>query len=78
MSSYTQRTITTVRTEFCVPAPPPFGANSAEMGKAWTAADRAYRQANSLPAEVSLPDNAITFRPGDDEVILSFETRSEA
>lgn len=76
MATFTRRTITTVRQEFVVPADQAYGATSAEIGKAWSVAEREYRQHHGLREEEQLTDDAITFRPGDDEVVLSFETRS--
>lgn len=78
MATFTRRTITTVRQEFVVPAPPPYGAAAAELGKAWAVAERAYRQHHGLRDEEHLADDAITLRPGDDEIVLSYETRSES
>lgn len=78
MATFTRRTITTVRQEFVIPAQPPYGAASAEVGKAWAVAEREYRQHHGLREEERLADDAITFRPGDDEIVLSFETRSES
>ena len=42
MADFTRRTITTVRQEFIVPVGP-YGAASAEIGKAWAVAEREYR-----------------------------------
>lgn len=76
MATFTRRTVTTVRQEFVVPAPPPYGAAAAEVEKAWAAAQQAYWKAHETPAGGPLPDNAISFAPGDDEIVLSFEIRS--
>ncbi|MFF7561933.1 hypothetical protein ACFZB4_18420 [Streptomyces pseudovenezuelae] len=78
MATFTRRTITTVRQEFVVPAEQAYGAPSAEIGKAWALAEREYRQHHGLRDEEALADNAITFRPGDDEIVISYETRAEA
>lgn len=75
VADYTRRTITTVRQEFIVPVGP-YGASSAEIGKAWAVAEREYRSLHKLTAEESIADNAIVFRPGDDEIVISFETES--
>lgn len=73
MADYSRRTITTVRREFVIPVGP-YGAPSAEIGKAWAAAEREYRGLYGLKTEDSLADNALVFRPGDDEIVISFET----
>ncbi|MFD0437040.1 hypothetical protein [Streptomyces chartreusis] len=78
MATYTARTITIVRREFVVPAASPHGAASAEVGKAWAHAEREYRQHYGLRDEEPLADNALTFHTGDDEIVISFETRAEA
>lgn len=66
----------TVRYEYPVPAKPPFGAAAAEVAKAWAVADRDYRKERGIPESDSIPDNAISFTPGDDEIVISYETRS--
>lgn len=73
MADYSRRTITTIREEFAVPVGP-YGAPSAEIGKAWAVAEREYRALHGLSQEDSVADNAIVFRPGDDEIVISFET----
>jgi hypothetical protein len=73
MADFTRRTITTVRREFVIPVGP-YGAPSAEIGKAWAVAEREYRGLHGLTAEDSVADNALVFRPGDDEIVISFET----
>ncbi|MFD3310090.1 hypothetical protein [Streptomyces sp. NPDC058694] len=75
MATYSRRTITTVREEFTVPAAPPYGAAGAEVGKAWALADREYREFHGVPEGEALPDNAISFHPGDDEIVISYEKR---
>lgn len=78
MATFTRRTVTTVRQEFAVPTEGAYGAAAAEIGKAWAVAERDYRQHYGMRDEESLADNAIVFRPGDDEIVISFETRAEA
>ncbi|MFJ8798471.1 hypothetical protein [Streptomyces sp. NPDC102487] len=76
---FTQRTILVTRREFAVSADTAYGANHAEVGKAWTSADRAYRETHGLPeGGNAIPDNAIAFFPGDDEIVISFETEGPA
>ena len=74
MADFTRRTITTIREEFIVPVGP-YGACAAEIGKAWAVAEREYRAVHGLTAEDSVADNAIVFRPGDDEIVISYETK---
>ncbi|MFC9268990.1 hypothetical protein ACFTXJ_14605 [Streptomyces zhihengii] len=78
MATYSSRIVTSARHEWTVPAAEPFGAAAAEIAKAWTAADRAYREVHGLPLEGALPDNAISFQPGDDEIVLSFTSEQTA
>jgi hypothetical protein len=73
MASYSRRTLTVTREEFTVPAGP-HGAPAAEIAKAWNAAERMYRNAHGLAEDAALADNALVFRPGDDEIVISFET----
>ena len=77
MADFTRRTVTTIHAEFIVPVGP-FGAPSAEIGRAWAAAEREYRTVYGLAEGDSLADNAIVFRPGDDEIVISFETKGSA
>jgi hypothetical protein len=74
VADFTRRTVTTIRCEFAVPVGP-YGAPSAEIGKAWAVAEREYRTVYELTQDDSVPDNAIVFRPGDDEIVISFETK---
>lgn len=76
MATFSRRTITIVRQEFTIPAAPPHGAAAAEVGKAWSVAEREYRQTYGVPDDAALPDDALAFRPGDDEIVISFETRA--
>ncbi len=72
MADFTRRTITTVRQEFVVPVGP-YGAASAEIGKAWAVAEREYRKLHGLSQDDTVADNAIVFRPGDDEIVISYD-----
>lgn len=77
MATFTSRTVTITRREFLVPAGP-FGAPAAEINKAWAAADQEYRKEHGVPQDQPLSDDAIVFRPGDDEIVISFEKQSQA
>ncbi|MET7746562.1 hypothetical protein [Streptomyces sp. NPDC005385] len=75
----TDRTTLVTRREFAVSADTAYGANHAEVGKAWTRADRAYRETYGLPeGGNAIPDNAIAFFPRDEEIVISFETEGPA
>lgn len=74
MTTFTTRTVSSRRREWVIPAAEPWGAAAAEIGKAWTAAQVAYRELHGLPVDASLPDNALQFRPRDDEIVISFTT----
>ncbi|MCI3277580.1 hypothetical protein [Streptomyces cylindrosporus] len=76
--SHTERAFTVTRREFVVPADPAYGANHAEISKAWTSATRSYREAHQLPADAPLPDNAIAFWPAAAEIVISYETEKPA
>lgn len=78
MTTYTTRTITTTRREWAVPAGKPYGAAAAEIGKAWAVAERAYREQHDLGKDDFLPDNALVFTPGDDEIVINFTIEAEA
>lgn len=72
MSTITHREITSTRSEWIVPAAEPWGAAHSEVGKAWAEAERAYRAACQIPEDAALSDNAISFRPGDGEILIGF------
>lgn len=72
MATYTTREVVTRRREWIVPADQPWGAAAAEIAKAWTVAQQSYREAHGLPKDVSLADNALTFHPGDDEIVIAY------
>lgn len=74
MSTYIGRTVTVTHHDLIVPAPPPWGAAAAEIGKAWTAAERAYRSDHGLDADTALADNALTFHAEDDSIVIRYTT----
>ncbi|MGW5173179.1 hypothetical protein ACWERY_02275 [Streptomyces sp. NPDC004082] len=76
MATYTSRTITSTRHEWIVPTPEPWGAGIGDINAACAVACRAYRATHKLPEGDPLPDNAISFKTGDNEIIISF-TREE-
>lgn len=79
MATHTHYTLTTVKKIFEIPAEGPYGAAAAEVVKAWTAAEREYRQAHGLADDAVLHDNAITFHPTNTSIQIVFtqeETRA--
>ena len=78
MADFTTETVTTTTRRWIVPAAQPWGAAAAEIGKAWAAADRAYREQNDLGKDDSIPDNALTFHPRDGEIVISFAIEGPA
>lgn len=79
MATFEHRTITSTRHEWSVPAAEPWGAAAGEIGKAWGAAESAYRQAHNVPENAALPDDALWFHVTDDAVVIAFtlETPSQ-
>lgn len=77
MATHTRETVTTTVHRWIVPADGPYGAAAAEVGKAWREAERAYRKAYNLPQDDDLFDNALTFHPEDDAIVISFTTEAE-
>jgi hypothetical protein len=71
---FTERVITVTRREYAVPVDPTYGALHAAVGKAWRAAERAYRETAGMPENGALADNAIAFWPGETEIVISYET----
>ncbi|WP_329131435.1 hypothetical protein OG552_10200 [Streptomyces sp. NBC_01476] len=76
MATYEHRKVTSVRHEWIVPATEPWGAAHAEIGKAWSAADRAYRETHGLDKDTPLSDDAIWFHVTDDAVVIRFTTET--
>lgn len=64
---YTRRVI-----EHSIPTNPPWGATIADFSKAWTFAEREYRELSGL-ADGALPDDAIRIHPSDEEIVIRFE-----
>jgi hypothetical protein len=72
VAEYTEDTTTLRIRRWRVPAPEPYGAAAAEIGKAWSVAERAYRQHHGIKENASVADNALTFHNGDEEIIIEF------
>jgi hypothetical protein len=78
MATYTSRTVTSTRHEWIVPAAEPWGAPADEIGKAWAAAEMAYREANNMPEGGGIAGNALAFHVTDDAVVIAFTTETPA
>ncbi|MCX5239749.1 hypothetical protein OG824_31570 [Streptomyces prunicolor] len=77
--THTQRSIAVTRREFAVPVDPAYGAYHVAVSKAWQDANRSYRDDHQLRGDnAPLPDNAISFWPGDTEIVISYETEKPA
>ncbi|MFD9564403.1 hypothetical protein [Streptomyces sp. NPDC059994] len=72
MATYTTRTVTSTRWEWIVPAAEPWGAAAAEVGKAWAAADLAYREQRGIAEGEPLSDDALRFTVADDAIVIGF------
>ncbi len=78
MADYTTETVTTNVHRWIVPAADPWGAAAAEIGKAWAAAELAYRNHHRIPREEPLHDDALRFYVRDEEIVISFTTEQPA
>lgn len=72
MADYTSETVVHVIHRWIVPAAEPWGAASEEIGKAWTAAQVAYREAHGIPVGKALPGDALRFHVRDEAVVIEF------
>lgn len=69
MADYTRRVVDWSRVEFVVPAPEPWGAHSAEVGRAFSAATQ--------EAKGITPPPDIFMVPGEGELVVYFQTQRE-
>jgi hypothetical protein len=76
MATYTSETVTRTIRRWIVPAAEPWGADAAEIGKAWAVAERAYREHHGIPKEQPLRDDALRFHVRDEAIVISFETEA--
>ncbi|MFJ4624269.1 hypothetical protein [Streptomyces sp. NPDC088812] len=76
MAEFTSETVTRTIRRWVVPAADPWGAAAAEIGKAWAAAELAYREHHGIPKEQPLHDDALRFHVRDEEIVISFETEA--
>ncbi|MFF9205120.1 hypothetical protein ACF1AE_25530 [Streptomyces sp. NPDC014986] len=72
MADYTSETVIRTIRRWVVPATEPWGAASDEIGKAWTAAQVAYREEYGIPVGTALPGDALWFHVRDEEIVIEF------
>ncbi|MEU1497332.1 hypothetical protein [Streptomyces sp. NPDC005732] len=72
MADYTSETVTRTIRRWIIPAAEPWGAASAEIGKAWAVAELAYREHYDIPKEVALRDDALRFHVRDEDIVIEF------
>lgn len=77
MATFTTETVTTRTHRWIIPATEPWGTAAAEIGKAWAAAEKAYRAHYQVPENVALADNALNFHIRDDEIVIAFDTEAQ-
>lgn len=75
MATWSRRERVTRTVEYAVPAPPPFGADWAQVFQAFHQAERELRAAGQIAEGAEPYDNQIRFQTGDDEIIISYEIR---
>lgn len=78
MADYTSETVTRTIRRWIIPAAEPWGAAAAEIGKAWAAAELAYREAHGVPLGEPLHDDALRFHLGDEAIVIEFQTDTPA
>lgn len=76
MATFTTETVTRTVRRWIVPAAEPWGADAAEIGKAWAVAEMAYREHHGIEPDRPLSDDALRFHASDDEIVISFETEA--
>lgn len=74
MAEFSSETVTRTIRRWVVPASEPWGAAAAEIGKAWSVAELAYREAHGLDREQPLHDDALRFHVRDEAVVIEFQT----
>lgn len=77
MSDWFKRTKTVTRVEYVVPAHRPYGANWNEVLLAIDNAIDAARRGLGVGADRPLSDDAIQVLPGDDEIIIYYQTEGD-
>jgi hypothetical protein len=74
VATHTSETITRTIRRWIIPAAEPWGACIGDISAASADACRVYREVRGLPVSEQLPDDALRFHIGDDEIVISFET----
>jgi predicted NUDIX family NTP pyrophosphohydrolase len=76
VATYIHRTVTTTREEWEVPAGPSGGFCAGDMYRAFSAADRAYREEYGIHTDAPLSDDALWVAGQEDgSVVISFQAR---
>jgi hypothetical protein len=78
VADFTSETVTRTIRRWIVPASEPWGAAAAEIGKAWTVAELAYREHFGIPEDRPLHDDALRFHVRDEEIVIEFSTEARA
>lgn len=76
MATFSQRTITSTRHEWAVPAAEPWGATYEEIVKAVSVAWLKYRTLHGLPEDAPMPGDFARFHADDDVIVISFVTET--
>lgn len=74
MAEFTSETVTRTLRRWIVPAAEPWGAAAAEIGKAWSAAEIAYRKEHRVDPGQPLHDDALRFHATDEVIVIEFAT----
>lgn len=77
MATYTSRTVEIMHHEWLIPMNDSWGAAAAEVSKAWSAAEQAYRLHHKITDAKSVCDDALTFHADDEHIIIRFTTENE-
>lgn len=73
MAVFSSRLVTVTRHEWTVP----INTNCAELGKALSAAARAYRTYNAFPETYELSDDALWVTSDGEEIVIYFTTKED-
>jgi len=78
VATFTTRATTVTRHEWVVPASPGFGVSIGEFSRAYADARSTYLAAHGLAPDAAIPDDGLWVTAGDDELVISYETRRTA
>lgn len=73
MKDYMTTEVTEVTRKYFMPGE----SSGADVGKMWTHAEQAYREANKLHMNDTLPDDALWFEPHDEGIVIAFKVSVE-